>query len=342
MAGAASSMCGGGPKRRRRAVLLAHPRGRRTATPRPHPPADRPVVRSLGEVPAVCQQIVHANVRALGPGGRNERPVPTIKNAALGECVERHRSGVTIGGGGPDAQHPVAALRKRSTIEHCGEHQIFADQMLDEPVHGPIQGLSRRGPLVGFDRIDQLADGRDERASRSSWISLSSATGPPHEGGATRRSDVRSAESWRRGNGHRHGTSRPFQLQRSIKILPHEPCGRARFLDARRTFKALWHRLLIVKEGARGVGSRRCRRHGLLHEFGPLPQRNRLARLGFSVSSSAAATGRMQSGRQQRSAGLPPGARLDRFPGGCRSRRRTRATAERVIPVDLIADSAES
>ena len=64
------------------------------------------------------------------------------------------------------ARHPVTPLGRRLLSEHGGEHQILADQMLDEPVHGPVHALSRRGPLVGLDRIDQLAD-RGERTNES-------------------------------------------------------------------------------------------------------------------------------------------------------------------------------
>jgi hypothetical protein len=38
--------------------------------------------------------------------------------------------------------------------------------MFYEPVHGPVHALGRRGPLLGLDRIDQLADG-GERTNES-------------------------------------------------------------------------------------------------------------------------------------------------------------------------------
>jgi hypothetical protein len=50
--------------------------------------------------------------------------------------------------------------------EHRGEHEILADQMLDETVHGPVHALSRRGPLAGLDHIDELAH-CGERTSKS-------------------------------------------------------------------------------------------------------------------------------------------------------------------------------
>src|SRR5689334_9766522 len=121
----------------------------------------------LGEVPAVGQQVVHADLQPLRAGGGTERAlVGAIENAWLPKRVEQRGSRFPIGAGELVARHPVTPLRRRLLSEHRGEHQILADQMLDEPVHGPVQALSWRGPLVGLDRIDQLAD-RGERTSES-------------------------------------------------------------------------------------------------------------------------------------------------------------------------------
>jgi hypothetical protein len=122
---------------------------------------------SLGEVAAVGQQVVHADLQPLGAGGGNERAlVRAIESAWLPKRGEQRGSRFAIGAGELVARHPVTALRQRLLSEHRVEHQILADQMLDEPVHGPVQALSRRRPLVGLDRIDQLAD-RGERTSES-------------------------------------------------------------------------------------------------------------------------------------------------------------------------------
>ena len=61
---------------------------------------------------------------------------------------------ITIGAGELVAGHPVSPLRQRLLSEHRGEHQVLADQMLDEPVDAPVHALSRRGPLVRPDGID--------------------------------------------------------------------------------------------------------------------------------------------------------------------------------------------
>ncbi|MDQ2750437.1 MAG: hypothetical protein M3Y44_13065 [Actinomycetota bacterium] len=112
------------------------------------------------------QQVVHADLQPLRAGGGTERAfVGAIENARLPKRVDQHGSRFTIGAGELVARHPITPLRQRLLSEHRGEHQILANQMLDEPVHGPAHALSRRGPLARLDRIDQLAD-RGERTSK--------------------------------------------------------------------------------------------------------------------------------------------------------------------------------
>ena len=98
------------------------------------------------------------------PYSANEpRQVP---NTSSPKRVEQHGSRFAIGAGELVARHPVTPLRQRLLSEHRGEHEILADQMLDETVHGPVHALSRRAPLAGLDRIDQLAH-CGERTSES-------------------------------------------------------------------------------------------------------------------------------------------------------------------------------
>src|SRR3954464_12713763 len=97
--------------------------------------------------------------------------------------------------------------------------------MLDEPVDAPVHALSRRGPLVRPDGIDQLAH-RGERTSESVELDfvvygheahLSQAAPPgelvrgqPAPGGAETVIDTRRRTS--------------FQLGRPTTILPRQPC----------------------------------------------------------------------------------------------------------------------
>ncbi len=100
--------------------------------------------------------------------------------------------------------------------------------MLDEPVHGPVHARSRRGPLVGLDRTDQLAD-CCERTNESVELDVVvygheghlSQVAPPGKlpsgqhtpGGAKAVIDTERRTS--------------SQLERATMTLPHQPCGRA-------------------------------------------------------------------------------------------------------------------
>ncbi len=80
--------------------------------------------------------------------------VGAIKDAWLRKCIDQRSGRVTIGAGQLAGRYPVTALRQRLLIKHRREHQVLANQMLNEPVHGPVQALSWRGPLVGLDSVD--------------------------------------------------------------------------------------------------------------------------------------------------------------------------------------------
>jgi hypothetical protein len=99
--------------------------------------------------------------------------------------------------------------------------------MLDEPMHGPVHALSRRGPLAGLDRIDQLADCR-ERTSESVELNFvvygHEATFHRwrHQASCLDQQTPRGAETV-------IDTERrtSFPLQRSTMSMAHQPCGRA-------------------------------------------------------------------------------------------------------------------
>jgi hypothetical protein len=113
----------------------------------------------LGEVPSVSEQIVQADLRALGAGGApHGSGITPLEYPGTGESGLQRSAGRPEGSDRVVTEPVCPALGHRAPLDQGCEHQIHADQVVDHIAHVPFRARRRRLPLLGADLGDQVTD----------------------------------------------------------------------------------------------------------------------------------------------------------------------------------------
>ncbi len=102
------------------------------------------LARGLGEIPAVREEVVEADLEPLGAGGRAERAVVgAFKDSGLIEHGLQRLRGVAIGVFRAVTEVISGRPGWRPIAEQGGEDVDYTDQVVDQLAHRPVRARDR-------------------------------------------------------------------------------------------------------------------------------------------------------------------------------------------------------